>query len=72
MSVQVLSWSTYLSMLDAFLTALAKATLPLRVVTPLHERPRAQQAPCFPISLKRLTLCLTKSGGDGGREAALD
>ena len=46
-------------MRDGFLTVLAKATLPPRVVAALDEPPRAQQALRFPISLERLTLGLT-------------
>jgi len=52
---------------DAFLTALAKAALPPRVVAALNEPPQAQQAPRFPVSLEGLTLRLTGSGGDSGR-----
>jgi len=47
---------------DAFLTALAKAALPPRVVAALDEPPQAQQAPRFPVSLEKLTLGLTAVG----------
>ena len=52
---------------DVFLTALAKAALPSRVVAALNEPPQAQRAPRFPISLEPLMLSLTGSGRDSGR-----
>jgi hypothetical protein len=55
-------------MRDAFVTAITKAALPPCVVAALDEPPRTQQAPRFPVSLERLTLGLTGSGGtaEGG------
>ena len=50
---------------DAFLTALAKAALPPRVVAALDE-PQGQQAPRSPVSLEGLTLGLAGSSGGGG------
>ena len=51
---------------DMFLTTLAKAALPPRVVAALNEPPSAQQAPRFPISLELLTLSLTGNGRNSG------
>jgi len=51
---------------DAFLTALAKAALPPRVVAALDEPPQAQQTPRSPVSLEGLTLGLAGSGGGSG------
>ena len=51
---------------DAFLTALAKAALPPRVVSALDELPQAQQTPCSPVLLEGLTLGLTGSGAGSG------
>ena len=50
---------------DAFLTALAKAALPPRVVAALDE-PQGQQVPRSPVSLEGLTLGLAGSGAAGG------
>jgi hypothetical protein len=56
---------------DAFLTALAKAALPPRVVAALDEPPQAQQVPRSPVSLEGLTLSLAGSGGGSGGGAGL-
>jgi protein MON2 len=56
---------------DAFLTALAKAALPPRVVAALDEPPQAQQAPRFPVSPEGLTLGLTGSSGNSGRRSGV-
>ena len=52
---------------DVFLTTLAKAAFPSRVVAALNEPPQAQRAPRFPISLELLMLSLTGSGRDSRR-----
>ena len=56
-----LSWMRVL----VFLTALAKATLPSRVVTVLDETPQGSSASCSPVWLKGVTLGL--AGSDGSR-----
>ena len=55
---------------DAFLTALAKAALPPRVVAALDE-PSQGQAPRSPVSLEGLTLGLEGTGGGSGSGAGL-
>jgi hypothetical protein len=50
---------------DAFLTALAKAALPQRVVAVLDEPQRASSTLRSPVSLERFTLSLA-GGGRGG------
>ena len=51
---------------DAFLTALAKAALPPRVVAALDEPQQASPALRSPVSLEGLTLGLAGGGGGGG------
>jgi len=55
---------------DAFLTALAKAALPPRVVAALDEPPQGQ-APRSPVSLEGLTLGLAGTSGGSGSGAGL-
>ena len=57
-----LSWMRVL----VFLTALAKATLPSRVVTVLDETPQGPSVSCSPVWLKGVTLGLAGSGGGRG------
>jgi hypothetical protein len=53
---------------DVFLTALAKAALPLHIIPALDKLPTLQGStgPCSPVSLEGLTLGLA-GGGSGGR-----
>ena len=51
---------------DAFLTALAKAALPPRVVAALDEPQQPSSALRSPVSLEGLTLGLAGGGGGGG------
>ena len=56
---------------DAFLTALTKAALPLRVVAALDEPPQGQHAPRSTVSVEGLTLSLPGSGAGSGSGAGL-
>jgi hypothetical protein len=55
-----------------FLTEIAKAALPPRVVAVLDEPPQAQQVPGLPVFLEGLTLGLTGSDGDSRRGGSGD
>lgn len=54
---------------DAFLTALAKAALPPRVVAALDEPPQTPATARSPVSLEGLTLGLAGGGGGAGAGA---
>lgn len=56
---------------DAFLTALAKAALPSRVVAALDEPPQASSSVRSPVSLEGFTLGLAGGGGAGPNSPGL-